>query len=447
MSEASQRVLAITLGDPYSVNLEVLFPLLANTFGPDSPAVAGAKLSQLTDVDTILLLGAREWFQAQLHSCARQGRLSPAAHQWLSELPISFDFTAHQATVALLTPESSSTGEHKLAAAGRDKLTAWVGAWPGEEPALVVEATGKPQLRFIQTATLQGYGGDIRQLSPERRGWLAYSALLGLGAVAAVIETTFQAPKLAVLSAPICKYEAQLAGFSYPGQTEFFEHLWQGQGVMVLTGDRLTVGLLTNHLALRQVPKALTVELVVRKALQFVKTLLWLRRGATVPSGQAPAPWRVALCSLNPHRSDQGMFGDEEARLLVPAIQTVHESTQLAQWSRMVGQSLELVLESADTAFYKALRGDYMGVLACYHDQGLGPLKTVHFDSAVNVTGGLRHLRVSPDHGPARDLYDQGWASPASFAAALKICMRYLTQDDTAQQAGEMDLGKTPAKP
>ena len=68
-----------------------------------------------------------------------------------------------------------------------------------------------------------------------------------------------------------------------------------------------------------------------------------------------------------------------------------------------------------------------MGVLACYHDQGLGPLKTVHFDDAVNITGGLRHLRVSPDHGPARDLYGSGHGSPKSFAAALQICMNYLT--------------------
>lgn len=428
MSGASRRVLAITLGDPYSVNLEVLLPMLADVLLPEARGATSSKLSELTGADTIMLFGSHEWFQAELHGL--KDRLSPAAWQWFSELSISFDFTAHQATAALLT----SHGKHELAAMGEDQLAAWVRA--GEDAAPPPGAA--PAVRFIQTARLRGDGGDIRAMAPQRRGWLAYSALLGLGAVAAVMETNWQKLKLAVLSAPICKYEAQLAGFQYPGQTEYFEHLWQDQGVMVLTGDRLTVGLLTNHLALRQVPEMITVELVVRKACQFFKTLIGLRQESISRGGHPSPASRVALCGLNPHRSDQGMFGDEEARVLVPAIQMLHDSPQLAQCSRRLGRPLEVVLESADTAFYKALRGEYIGVLACYHDQGLGPLKTVHFDSAVNVTGGLRHLRVSPDHGPARDLYGRGQASSQSFAAALKICMQYLTQDDPELHDGEL---------
>ena len=79
-----------------------------------------------------------------------------------------------------------------------------------------------------------------------------------------------------------------------------------------------------------------------------------------------------------------------------------------------------------DTAFFRGYQGNYDGVLAMYHDQGLGPLKTVHFDEAVNITGGLRIFRVSPDHGPAKDLYLKATPSMVSFNAALAYCLRYL---------------------
>ncbi len=215
--------------------------------------------------------------------------------------------------------------------------------------------------------------------------------------------------RLAVVTAPIDKHACHLAGYAFPGQTEFFEDLWQAPAVMTLAGPRLRVGLATNHLRLADVPKALTPALVERKILLLAETLA-RSFGIARP--------RLAVAGLNPHAGDQGLFGDEDGRLIAPAIRAASARTD----ARISGP------EPADTVFYRCFHGDYDGVLAMYHDQGLGPLKTVHFDEAVNLSGGLPHLRVSPDHGPARDLFLTGRASPKSFAMALALARRYLAE-------------------
>lgn len=216
--------------------------------------------------------------------------------------------------------------------------------------------------------------------------------------------------RLAVVTAPIDKHACHLAGYQYPGQTEYFEALWGRPAVMTLAGPRLRVGLVTNHLRLADVPGALSRALVEDKIRLFAETL-------TRAFGIARP--RLVIAGLNPHASDQGLFGDEEARIIAPAVAAARQ--KLA--AEISGP------EPADTAFYRCFHGAYDGVLAMYHDQGLGPLKTVHFDEAVNLSGGLPHLRVSPDHGPARDLYLTGKASTRSFALALDLAWRYCADD------------------
>ena len=214
---------------------------------------------------------------------------------------------------------------------------------------------------------------------------------------------------LAVVTGPIDKYAAKCAGYSFPGQTEFFADLWQTPAIMILAGPQLRVGLATNHLALRDVPGSLTQRLIVDKLLLLSQSMREIY-GIATP--------RIAVCGLNPHASDQGLFGDEEARVIVPAI--TEARLHLGKSATLVGPV------PADTAFYFGYKGEFDCVLAMYHDQGLGPLKTVHFDNAVNISGGLRHFRVSPDHGPASDLYLRGRASPASLVQAINLAVSYL---------------------
>lgn len=214
--------------------------------------------------------------------------------------------------------------------------------------------------------------------------------------------------RLAVVTGPVDKFALDQVGFPFPGQTEFFESLWNQQAVMTLAGPKLRVGLVTNHHGLREVPDLITPEKVVHKIQLFAKTLQGLM-GISHP--------KIGVCGLNPHCGDQGKFGNEEITTIAPAIKTAQK---LLRDVTVVGPL------PADTAFYRGYHGVFDGILAMYHDQGLGPLKLVHFDEAINISGGLPHLRVSPDHGPAQDLYLKGQASAASFIAALDLGWTYL---------------------
>lgn len=240
---------------------------------------------------------------------------------------------------------------------------------------------------------------DARQLSELDRGRAAKAAL---DAVSTKLERSF-----AVLTGPINKKSISLAGFNFPGQTEFFENLWGARAVMMLAGPELRVALATNHLKLSSVPAAISVSGIVDK-IKVTHQESQRLFGIAAP--------RIAVCGLNPHCGDGGLFGHEDDKIVAPAVAE----------ARAVGIDARGPYP-ADTVFYRAMQGQFDVVLAMYHDQGLGPLKTVHFDEAVNVSMGLPHLRVSPDHGPAADLYLTGQASVKSFDAALKLCDRWLS--------------------
>ena len=239
---------------------------------------------------------------------------------------------------------------------------------------------------------------DAREMSESDRGKLSKLAL-------EMVPRSSEKP-LAVLTAPINKKSMSLAGFKFPGQTEFFESWWGGEAVMMLAGPLLRVALATNHLPLADVPAAITTSLLIRK--------LRVTHASSQKIFGIPEP-RIAVCGLNPHCGDGGLFGNEDSDIIAVAIKEMKAS----------GLNVSGPFP-ADTVFYRACQGEFDVVMAMYHDQGLGPLKTFHFDEAVNISMGLPHLRVSPDHGPAADLYLTGRASVRSFDAALKVCERWL---------------------
>lgn len=327
----------------------------------------------------------------------------------------------HSVTVEILAPLLAATSTASYLRQGPVVVIGSAWQWqdqaqrlgltlPAMESVTTLAAARAGKLAFLDVGTPDD-SRPAETLAPAARGALAVRCLERLKTETAGRAAT--AP-LAVVTAPIDKHACQSAGYAFPGQTEFFENLWGSAAVMTLAGPRLRVGLVTNHLALRDVPGRLSQDLIRRKLALFARTLR--------ESFRIARP-RIAVAGLNPHASDQGLFGDEEARLLTPAIAAVREAEALefrADGAEIVGPL------PADTVFYRALHGSYDGVLAMYHDQGLGPLKTVHFDDAVNLSGGLRHFRASPDHGPAKDLFLARRASPKSFAAALDLAVNYL---------------------
>ena len=243
--------------------------------------------------------------------------------------------------------------------------------------------------------------GDFRATvgQPEVSG-----ALVALSAMEQAAAGCRSGRFAAVVTGPVSKIWMQRAGFPFPGQSEFFADRWRGVPSMAFTGGRLRVVLTTWHIPLREVPGHLTEESLGRA----VRRAEWLARaeGCDRP--------RIAVCGLNPHAGEEGMLGTEERDVLDPWLDTLRAAN-------CPGVSRCL---PSDTVFARALRGEFDVVVALYHDQGLAPLKAVDFDSAVNVTLGLPHIRTSPDHGTAFGIAGRGTADTRSFANALDVAVR-----------------------
>jgi 4-hydroxythreonine-4-phosphate dehydrogenase len=223
----------------------------------------------------------------------------------------------------------------------------------------------------------------------------------------------------ALVTAPIHKGWCAQAGFAFPGHTELLAARLAPDGApplpvtMLFAGPRLRVSLATIHLPLAEVPRRLTAAGLVTT---IVQTAWSLARDFAVA-----AP-RLGVAGLNPHAGEAGRFGDEEARLVAPAIAEAAQALAGAGWpGRLEGPQVP------DAVFRRHLDGELDGVVALYHDQGLIPVKLIDFDEAVNVTLGLPLVRTSPDHGVAYDRAGRGRAGgprPTSFAAALRLAAR-----------------------
>lgn len=198
-----------------------------------------------------------------------------------------------------------------------------------------------------------------------------------------------------IVTAPLDKAALKAGGFDYPGHTEMLAALANVPTTMMLASDRLRVVLATTHIALRDVPAAVTREALV----QAVETT----RAGLIRDYGIPAP-RLVLCALNPHAGDHGRFGTEDDALLAPV-------------ARELGVAGPF---PADTVFVRAMRGEFDAVIAPYHDVGMTAIKVASFGSAVNVTLGLPFVRTSPDHGTALDIAGQGVASAESLVKAME---------------------------
>jgi 4-hydroxythreonine-4-phosphate dehydrogenase len=203
----------------------------------------------------------------------------------------------------------------------------------------------------------------------------------------------------AVVTAPINKEALHRSGFAFPGHTEFLGHLTGAKRpVMMLASDRLRVTPLTVHMPLADVPRAITTEAIVDTAEIMLDSLARDFRIAHP---------RLAIAGLNPH---PGEFGDEDGRLIAPAIAQLKASGHDARGPL-----------PADTLFHEEARKTYDAALCMYHDQALIPIKTLSFWDGVNVTLGLPIVRTSPDHGTALDIAGTGKADPRSMIAAIRM--------------------------
>ena len=202
-----------------------------------------------------------------------------------------------------------------------------------------------------------------------------------------------------MVTAPINKKNIQNEEFNFPGHTDYLANELEGESLMFMISDNLRVGLLTDHIPVSEVARAITPELIKQKV-DKMKTSLQIDFGIAKP--------KIALLGINPHTGDNGVIGNEDDTVLRPTQKEIYQEGTL-----LFGPY------AADSFFGTDLPNQFDAVLATYHDQGLIPFKTLTFGSGVNFTAGLNKIRTSPDHGTAYDIAGKGIANTTSFEEAL----------------------------
>ena len=236
------------------------------------------------------------------------------------------------------------------------------------DPGMATEAAGKAAFAALEAAVADLKAGDIDVL----------------------------------VTAPINKKSIQSSDFDFPGHTEYLQNRLGGDGdkaLMIMCNDNMRIALVTTHTPLAKVSEAITSELIVEKLEQFDRSL---RRDFAV---QSP---RIAVLSINPHAGEDGLLGEEEEKVIVPAIAAAREKKILAFGPY-----------AADGFFGSSAYTHFDGILAMYHDQGLTPFKTLAMDSGVKFPAGLPFVRTSPDHGTGYDIAAKNLAKPDSLRAAI----------------------------
>ena len=275
------------------------------------------------------------------------------------------------------------------------------------ETGLMVRAVDVPEAGLYQFGSI-----DVVSISEIDYGQLKYghptpeTGRAMVDYIMCSIDRAMEGSIHGIATCPINKMAMHIAGFDFDGHTELLaQRTKTSEYVMMLAGSRLRVALATIHLPLAEVPNKLTTESVF-KTIRITEEALRISFGIPKP--------KLAVAALNPHAGEEGLFGDEEFRVISPAL----------------GRAIEAGVQVSgpyppDTIFYWALRGRCDAVIAMYHDQGLIPFKMVHFTDGVNTTLGLPIVRTSVDHGTAYDIAGRGEADPGSLVAAIHMAAQH----------------------
>ena len=207
-----------------------------------------------------------------------------------------------------------------------------------------------------------------------------------------------------LVTAPINKNNVQSDDFKFPGHTDFLAQELKGESLMFMVADTLRVGLLTDHIAVKDVAEAITPTLIRHKVAIMEKSLK-MDFGIRRP--------KIALLGINPHSGDNGTIGEEDDKIMRPVIQEMFNKGTLVYGPY-----------SADSFFGSNTHSNFDAILAAYHDQGLIPFKTLSFGKGVNYTAGLERIRTSPDHGTAYEIAGKGQADESSFKEAVFMAIK-----------------------
>jgi 4-phospho-D-threonate 3-dehydrogenase / 4-phospho-D-erythronate 3-dehydrogenase len=281
------------------------------------------------------------------------------------------------------------------------RIAITVGDPAGIGPEIAARAAADPRVTSVCEPILYGARDPrtIQGVVPGKPSGAAGRA--AYDAVVRAVEDARTGKVAAIATAPVSKEAFALAGLPWKGHTELLASLCGARRVaMMFHSRKLRVVLATIHIPLREVPSALTGEVLDEVIALTVREL---------PRFGFPLP-RIAVAGLNPHAGEHGLMGDEDDAVIRPAVERCCKAGM-----NVTGPF------PADTVFVRALNGEFDAVVACYHDQGLIPIKLVAFGSAVNVTLGLPIIRTSVDHGTAFDIAGRGVADPSSMIEAVLL--------------------------
>lgn len=282
----------------------------------------------------------------------------------------------------------------------RRRIGITVGDPAGIGPEIARKAADHPDVRALCDVVFYGPASDAEVARFERGRVSAAAGRAAYDAIVQAVDDAVHGRIDAIATAPINKEAFAAAGLPWRGHTELLAHLTGAPRVaMMFYAESLRVVLATVHIALAEVPRAIT-----REGIEGIVELA----AAALPRFGIVSP-RLALAGLNPHAGEHGVIGREDDEILAPAVAAC----------RARGIAIEGPLP-ADTVFVRAIGGEYDAVVACYHDQGLIPIKLVAFGKAVNVTLGLPIVRTSVDHGTAFDIAGKGIVDPRSMVEALR---------------------------
>lgn len=229
-----------------------------------------------------------------------------------------------------------------------------------------------------------------------------------------------------LVTAPINKNNIQAEDFNFPGHTDYLAQELEGESLMFMVADTLRVGLLTDHIAVKNVAEAITTKLINDKVgtmMNSLKVDFGIRRP------------KIALLGINPHSGDNGTIGQEDEKIMKPAIEALFNKGHLVYGPY-----------SADSFFGSNTHNNFDAILAAYHDQGLIPFKTLSFGKGVNYTAGLNKVRTSPDHGTAYEIAGKGQADESSFKEAVFTALHIFNNRNEHQELTKNPLEKQKVK-
>lgn len=229
-----------------------------------------------------------------------------------------------------------------------------------------------------------------------------------------------------LVTAPINKHNVQSEDFKFPGHTDYLGENLEGDSLMLMVNDSLRVGLLTDHVAVKDVSAAITPELIQKKV-DIIYNTLKQDFGISKP--------KIAVLGINPHVGDNGVIGVEDDEVLKPTLEKIRNAGKL-----VFGPY------AADSFFASSNYKNFDAILAAYHDQGLIPFKTLSFGQGVNFTAGLNKVRTSPDHGTAYEIAGKNKADHNSFKEAVFTGIQIFKTRKTYQEIAKNPLKKQPAK-